>query len=212
MGLQSQLNDVSSDSIPLLLVALIANCLGYLRNLFFDLLHSTARHHRTDNTIDGGVGILGSGLANLILLAEQLNLNKILSYRYCFGCGGKEGAYGSDCVVCLCKLRDGEQVRKLDCCHVFHKDCFDAWLHHLNFNCPLCRSPLEIEQRVDITRRRVTDDLLAWFSMRWLDGWRWRCRPRPILDFTFFPLSSGTGPDRTGPEGLRSDFRFFPFS
>ncbi|XVE53141.1 hypothetical protein DITRI_Ditri02bG0180400 [Diplodiscus trichospermus] len=162
MGLQSQLNDVSSDSIPLLLVVLIANCFGCLRNLLFGLLHSTGLlrcPHRTTTTVDE-VGVLGSGLASIILLAEQLNLNKIFSYRYC--CGG--GA--SDCVVCLCRLRDGEQVRKLDCCHVFHKDCFDGWLDHLNFNCPLCRSPLKTDQSVDLTRRRVSKDLFAWFSLR----------------------------------------------
>ncbi|XWS22449.1 hypothetical protein CRYUN_Cryun29cG0035800 [Craigia yunnanensis] len=162
MGLQSQLNDVSSDSIPLLLVALVANCLGCIRNLLFDLLHSTGLvpcPDQTTTTIDD-VGVLGSGLASLILLAEQLNLNKAFSYRYCGGAGES-----SDCLVCLCRLRDEEQVRKLDCCHIFHKDCFDGWLDHLNFSCPLCRSPLKTEQRVDITRRRVSEDLLASFSL-----------------------------------------------
>ncbi|XP_021299391.1 E3 ubiquitin-protein ligase RHA2A [Herrania umbratica] len=164
MGLQSQLNDVSSDSIPLLLVALVANCLGCLRNLLLDLLQSTGLlpcPDRTPTTIDD-VGVLGSGLAGLIVVAEQLNLNKVFSYRYCGGAGGGV----SDCMVCLCTLRDGEQVRKLDCCHVFHKDCFDGWLDHLNFNCPLCRSPLKTDQRVEIARRRVSEDLLAWFPLR----------------------------------------------
>ena len=163
MGLQSHLNDVSSDSIPLLLLALLANCLRCIRNLLFHLLHSTGllpSPDQTTTTIDD-VGILGSGLASLIVLAEQLNLNKVFSYRYCGG-GGED----SDCVVCLCRLRDGEQVRKLDCCHVFHKDCFDGWLDHLNFNCPLCRSPCKTDQRVDFTRRRVSEDLLVWFSFR----------------------------------------------
>lgn len=163
MGLQSQLNDVSSDSIPLLLVAQIANCLGCLRNLLLDLLHSTGLlpyPDQTTATIDD-VGVLGSDLASLIVLAEQLNLNKVFSYRFCGGVGE-----GSDCVVCLCRLGDGDQVRKLDCCHVFHKDCFDGWLDHLNFNCPLCRSPLVTDQRVGFTRRRICDDLLGWFSLR----------------------------------------------
>ncbi|KAG8492893.1 hypothetical protein CXB51_010273 [Gossypium anomalum] len=162
MGLQSQLNDVSSDSIPLLLVAIIANCVGYLRRLLFGSLHLIGLLPCPDQptTIDD-VGVLGSGLASLIVLAEQLNLNKAFSYQYCGGGGGK----GSDCVVCLCSLRDGEQVRKLDCCHVFHKDCFDGWLDQLKFNCPVCRSPLKIDQRVGFTRRRVGEDLLAWFSL-----------------------------------------------
>ncbi|KAK8486990.1 hypothetical protein V6N13_121361 [Hibiscus sabdariffa] len=160
MGLQSQLDDVSSDSIPLLLVAIIAKCVGYLRTLLLGFLHAIGLFPCPDQptTIDD-VGLLGSGLATLMVLAEQLNLNKTFSYKY------RGGGKGSDCIVCLCGLRDGQQVRELDCCHVFHKDCFDGWLDHLNFNCPLCRSPLKTDhQRVGCTRRRVGQDLLAWFS------------------------------------------------
>ncbi|GMJ03308.1 RING-H2 finger A2A [Hibiscus trionum] len=163
MGLQGQLNDASSDSIPLLVLAQIANCFRHLRNLLFDMFHSTGLrrfHDRTTATPVDGVGVVGSGLVSLVVLAEQLNLNKVLSYGY--NCGGGV----SDCVVCLCRLRDGEQVRELDCCHVFHKDCFDGWLHHFNFNCPLCRSPLEVDRRVEFTRKRVGGDLLDWFSLR----------------------------------------------
>ncbi|KAE8701496.1 E3 ubiquitin-protein ligase RHA2A [Hibiscus syriacus] len=165
MGLQSQLNDVSSDSIPLLLVAIIAKCVGYLRRLLSGFLHAIGLFpcpDQTATTIDD-VGLLGSGLATLMVLAEQLNLNKTFSYKYRGGAGGGKG---SDCIVCLCGLRDGEQVRKLDCCrHVLHKDCFDGWLDHLNFNCPLCRFPLKTDhQRVGCTRRRVGQDLLSWFS------------------------------------------------
>ncbi|GMI90126.1 RING-H2 finger A2A [Hibiscus trionum] len=160
MGLQSQLNDVSSDSIPLLLVAIIAKCVGYLRTLLSGFLHATGLFPCPDQpTAIDDVGLLGSGLATLMVLAEQLNLNKAFSYKY------RGGVKGSDCIVCLCGLRDGQQVRKLDCCHVFHKDCFDGWLDHLNFNCPLCRSPLKTDhQRVGCTHRRVGQDLLAWFS------------------------------------------------
>ncbi|KAE8711808.1 E3 ubiquitin-protein ligase RHA2A [Hibiscus syriacus] len=157
MGLQGQLNDVSSDSIPLLILALIADCFGYLRSLLFDLFHSTFRAATAD---DFGTGAVGSGLASLVVLAEQLNLNRVLSYGYY--CGGGF----CDCVVCLCRLRDGEQVRELDCCHVFHKECFDGWLHHFNFNCPLCRSPLEADRRVEFTRKRVGGELLDRFSLR----------------------------------------------
>ncbi|GMJ04759.1 RING-H2 finger protein 2B [Hibiscus trionum] len=161
MGLQSQLNDVSSDSIPLLLVAIIARCVGYLRSLLLGFLHAIGLFPCPDQrTTIEDVGLLGSGLATLVVLAEQLNLNKASSYKYC------GGAKGSDCIVCLCGLRDGEQVRELDCCHVFHKDCFDGWLDHLNFNCPLCRSPLKTDhQRVVCTRRRVGQDLFTWFSL-----------------------------------------------
>ncbi|OAY31391.1 E3 ubiquitin-protein ligase RHA2A [Manihot esculenta] len=169
MGLQSHLNDVSSDSIPLLLLAVVAKFVDHLRSLLFALFHSLglSRFGPSHAVVDDG--LVGSGLAGLIVLAEQLNLNRVFSYRYC--CGGGDdfnsaNKGGSDCVVCLSTLRDGDQVRKLDCCHVFHKECFDGWLDHLNFNCPLCRSPLVSDERVDFTRKRVGEDLMDWFSMR----------------------------------------------
>ncbi|EEF36093.1 E3 ubiquitin-protein ligase RHA2A [Ricinus communis] len=183
MGLQSQLNDVSSDSIPLLLLALIAKSIDHLRSFFFSIFHSMALPRFTNSQsilFDEGLLIdsMGSGLSSLIVLAEQLNVNRLFSYRY-RSCGGNDdnhnrggagagagGGGGSDCVVCLCALSDGDQVRKLDCRHVFHKDCFDDWLRQLKFNCPLCRSPLVSGQRVLSTRSRVAGDLVAWFSVR----------------------------------------------
>lgn len=188
MGLQSQLNDVSSDSIPLLFVALIANSISCLRSFVLGLLQSMGltrfnHHHNVDEAFLGSVG---SGLAGLIVLADQLNLNRALSYQYCSvqqqeqgehedeeeedeatGSGSEMGRVARpECVVCLSRFRDGDQVRKLDCCHVFHKDCFDGWLDHLNFNCPLCRSPLVSDKRVPLATRRVGGDLLSWFSLR----------------------------------------------
>ncbi|ANM62281.1 RING-H2 finger protein 2B [Arabidopsis thaliana] len=119
MGLQGQLSDVSSDSIPLMLLALLATFFRHVRSLL--LFPSSAP-----------VVVVTS---NLSVLADQLNLNRLFSYRY------SDNA-ASDCIVCLSKLKTGEEVRKLDCRHVFHKQCLEGWLQHLNFNCPLCRSPL----------------------------------------------------------------------
>jgi len=44
----------------------------------------------------------------------------------------------TECVVCLCKFRDGDTVRCLPCQHVFHSDCVDEWLGR-DSHCPLCR-------------------------------------------------------------------------
>ncbi|XP_062110009.1 E3 ubiquitin-protein ligase RHA2A-like [Humulus lupulus] len=171
MGLQSQLNDVSSDSIPLLVVALIAGCVSHVRSAVLGLVHFLGLSRFGPDPVDDGasgfLGAVGSGLAGLIVLANQLNLNRAYSYPYRSdaSCGG-----GSDCVVCMSTLRTGEQVRKLSCRHVFHKNCFDGWLEHLNFNCPLCRSPLHeanFDESVALTRRRrVGADLVSWFSHR----------------------------------------------
>ncbi|KAG7032532.1 E3 ubiquitin-protein ligase RHA2B, partial [Cucurbita argyrosperma subsp. argyrosperma] len=126
MGLQSQLNDFSSDSLPLFFLSLLANFLSLLRRSF---LSSTAPSPDSD----------------ISPLHQHLHLNRLLSHRY------YADSAASDCVVCLCPLSAGNPVRRLPCNHIFHKDCLDGWLHHLNFNCPLCRSPIHLHQRVPFT-------------------------------------------------------------
>ncbi|PIA33445.1 hypothetical protein AQUCO_04100105v1 [Aquilegia coerulea] len=174
MGLYSDLNDVQSESIPLFLVILIANCVNYLRSIIVGFVESIgfSCNHRFDS-IEDVVGerllsAVGSGLASLIVVSEQSNLNRVFGYKSVgvVGGGGIESS-DDDCIVCLCKLVDGDQVRKLACRHVFHKACLDGWLFdHLNITCPLCRSPLVSDERFAVTERRVAGDLVSWFSMR----------------------------------------------
>ncbi|KAJ4977084.1 hypothetical protein NE237_002190 [Protea cynaroides] len=117
MGLYSHLNYVSSDSIPILMVAVVTNCVGHLRSLLIGFFQSIgfSRLDMVDEVGDGLFGAVGSGLAELIVLVEQLNNNWVFSYSEC---GEKEGGataggsgFDSNCVVCLCKFRNGEQVR-----------------------------------------------------------------------------------------------------
>ncbi|XP_048136455.1 E3 ubiquitin-protein ligase RHA2A [Rhodamnia argentea] len=167
--LQSQLHDVSSDSIPLLLLAVVARSVHHLRSLLLALLHSLrlsgSIHPAASAPASSDAGLIGSGLAGLIVLADQLNQNRLSSRRCAAGPGGGLGA--PDCVVCLSAMRQGEQVRELGCRHVFHKACLDGWLQHLNFSCPLCRSPLASSgEAVDAAGRRVGGELVEWFSLR----------------------------------------------
>ncbi|XP_069153007.1 E3 ubiquitin-protein ligase RHA2A [Solanum lycopersicum] len=163
MGLQNQLSDVSTESIPILLVTLLANCIANLRSIIFTFLQfigvSVNPIQIEENAIYDAVG---SGLAGVVMLAEQLNLNRMFSYAF------DDQSAGSSCVFCLNRLIDGENVRKLDCKHVFHKACFDGWLDTFNFNCPICRSSLSVvsDERVEVTRRRVAWDVIEWFSLR----------------------------------------------
>ncbi|RVW65142.1 E3 ubiquitin-protein ligase RHA2A [Vitis vinifera] len=53
--------------------------------------------------------------------------------------GSKEAV---DCVVCLCKIEEGEEIRELRCGHMFHRDCLDRWVRQRNGTCPLCRGCL----------------------------------------------------------------------
>jgi hypothetical protein len=41
------------------------------------------------------------------------------------------------CVVCLGEYEEGDQLRKLQCNHVFHVECVDEWLKR-HKTCPLC--------------------------------------------------------------------------
>lgn len=165
MSLQNQLSDVSSESILILIVVLIGKSARYLYSVFFTILRLFSPRFDSEraDSDDPFHEFVGSGLAGLVLLTEQLNLNRDLFYTKKFR-DSVDGA-GSDCVVCLNQLDEGDLVRKLACRHVFHKECFDGWLHHLNFNCPLCRSPVVPCERVKTTRRRVAGDVLGWFTL-----------------------------------------------
>ncbi|KAK7390901.1 hypothetical protein VNO78_19091 [Psophocarpus tetragonolobus] len=160
MGLQNQLNDVSSGSIPLLVLAHIASCVNYLRSMLLALLQSLGlcRFHTDQIVDDRFLAAVGSGLAGLIMLSDQLTLNNQFFH-------GNEGQEEHPCVVCQATFQDGDQVRTLPCRHVFHRRCFDGWLHHYKFNCPLCRSPLFSDDRLALTQRRLGQQLISWFSL-----------------------------------------------
>lgn len=163
MGLQNQLSDVSSESTIILMAVLIGKTLHYLRSLLFTIVHSLGLVSRRldPDRYHPLCDVVGSGLAGVILLCEQLNLNRTCSYP-----SRSDGGVDPDCVVCLNRIGDGDHLRKLACRHVFHKDCLDGWLGQLRFNCPLCRAPLVSEESVDCTRRRVAGDLLACFPFQ----------------------------------------------
>ncbi|KAK8691429.1 hypothetical protein V6N13_074940 [Hibiscus sabdariffa] len=47
-----------------------------------------------------------------------------------------------ECVICLCKIDDDDEIRELRCDHLFHKVCLDRWIGYQGSTCPICRSPL----------------------------------------------------------------------
>ncbi|CAN4121946.1 unnamed protein product [Withania somnifera] len=61
-----------------------------------------------------------------------------------------------ECAICLCKIEDGDEVRELNCDHLFHRTCLDRWMNCGRMTCPLCRNHLtkpntiysELQQRV----------------------------------------------------------------
>ncbi|CAA7389077.1 unnamed protein product [Spirodela intermedia] len=48
----------------------------------------------------------------------------------------------AQCVICLCDVEDGDEIRELKCDHVFHRCCLDRWVAFGRVTCPLCREAL----------------------------------------------------------------------
>lgn len=47
------------------------------------------------------------------------------------------------CTICLSQFEIDNDVRRLPCMHLFHKDCVDQWLV-TNKHCPICRVDIEV--------------------------------------------------------------------
>ncbi len=50
------------------------------------------------------------------------------------------------CVICLIDFRDNDVCCRLECKHMYHKECIEPWLRH-NGHCPLCRFPVKAHAR-----------------------------------------------------------------
>lgn len=50
------------------------------------------------------------------------------------------------CCICLEQFEDGQEVRRLQCLHIFHKQEIDEWLRR-NRECPICR--INVEEHTD---------------------------------------------------------------
>jgi len=48
------------------------------------------------------------------------------------------------CVVCQYEFKNGEEVTKLSCGHLFHSECVDTWLSK-NKVCPMCHKEIIIK-------------------------------------------------------------------
>ena len=46
------------------------------------------------------------------------------------------------CSICLDDFKEDDILKKLNCEHIFHKDCLEPWLNNNNRNCPLCRTDI----------------------------------------------------------------------
>lgn len=76
-------------------------------------------------------------------LKQGSNSDKHQIISVCHYVSSPSGSHDEDvdCAVCLCKLRERDEMRLLACEHVFHRDCLDTWIRFKfnNTTCPLCR-------------------------------------------------------------------------
>ncbi|XP_042432766.1 E3 ubiquitin-protein ligase RHA2A-like [Zingiber officinale] len=157
MGLSNRLHDAPGDSLPLLLLAAAASSIAYLRALLLRILPLSSSADPDDSAdCDGS---LGSGLAGLALLADHLAADRTFPFLLPRG-----DDLRPDCSVCLCRLADGDRVRRIPCGHVFHRDCLDGWLLQLNLSCPLCRYRLVAPELRAAADRRIGAELVACLS------------------------------------------------
>ncbi|KAI4314007.1 hypothetical protein L6164_026950 [Bauhinia variegata] len=78
-----------------------------------------------------------------------------------------------DCAVCLCKIREGEEIRVLRCEHVFHRGCLERWVG-FNATCPICRDLVGPRRAITELGAEVIEFQFWSFSSR--DHERWWLR------------------------------------
>ncbi|KAF5749462.1 RING-H2 finger protein ATL56 isoform X2 [Tripterygium wilfordii] len=106
--------------------------LGLAALLLFNILLVTAvlrhrgrhvHHVRQDNPSDG---------------FSSKHLKKLPQFKFSNG-------RDCECVVCLDGIRQGQWCRRLvNCGHVFHRKCVDAWLLKAA-TCPICRTRVQLD-------------------------------------------------------------------
>jgi len=54
----------------------------------------------------------------------------------------------NNCSICLEEYKNEDVLKKLDCNHIFHKDCLGSWINNNtnknNKTCPLCRRMMTV--------------------------------------------------------------------
>ncbi|KAL3824043.1 hypothetical protein ACJIZ3_020072 [Penstemon smallii] len=79
----------------------------------------------------------------------------------------------TECVVCLCRIDEEDEIQELRCHHLFHEVCLNRWLGYGHVTCPLCRNHVtpprlmaELQQElvvIDFCAARSSDDRSMWW-------------------------------------------------
>ena len=67
---------------------------------------------------------------------QRINVNSLNTILLC------DELPDDSCSICLEDFKTGDNIKKLNCTHIFHKECLEPWLNDNNRNCPMCRTDI----------------------------------------------------------------------
>lgn len=67
---------------------------------------------------------------------QRINVNSLNTLLLC------DELPDDSCSICLEEFKSGDNIKKLNCTHIFHKECLEPWLNDNNRNCPMCRTDI----------------------------------------------------------------------
>lgn len=67
---------------------------------------------------------------------QRINVNNLNTLLLC------NELPDESCSICLEDFKTGDNIKKLNCTHIFHKECLEPWLNDNNRNCPMCRTDI----------------------------------------------------------------------
>ena len=67
---------------------------------------------------------------------QRINVNSLNTLLLC------DELPDDSCSICLEDFKTGDNIKKLNCTHIFHKECLEPWLNDNNRNCPMCRTDI----------------------------------------------------------------------
>ena len=56
------------------------------------------------------------------------------------------------CLICLDEFKEENIIRKINCDHIFHKECIDSWLLNESYKCPLCRNSVIVKNNENMNK------------------------------------------------------------
>jgi hypothetical protein len=77
------------------------------------------------------------------IVIEKDNLDKIPIVKYNdMMINNDIRTKNQECHICIEYFKDNDDIRLINCNHLFHKNCIDMWLSKSSYKCPLCREPV----------------------------------------------------------------------